>query len=979
MPLAIHLFHHHHHVQHHRASYISNDDLASLTLEPSPPSLYPDEPKSLCSSSTSDGAKRVAFCPIACLINCAAGADKELVASLQGPPGRPRIALKTYSVDTPSLQKKWTKVVNSFSASLQPLLSNHHHGGGGGVASFSPRSASPEREAKSSTSSLGLRYGDTDPDDDQSDDERFIPNPNNGRLNIRLPTLSRKPVRGRSGSTTDGDSTAQTRGILKSPDGQRSASPPLSSVDLDIGHVAAHVAANIHLAPRDVAALCVDPHVRQEWEETWSKGAKRKRKEDLKCLKEKEEQSEKCGAKIEKMKDDDGEGAEEDVPMCLGRLAGTHVDELGWTREEDEQHDFEGEETDDSPTASRTGVETVAAGLTAPCPASPPTTTSSCLEEPVFESSSKGKGKEVDVVDQLLKEVYVPPPVVSTPASPKPKRRFSLLASALGTGMPTRETNAAGRAFAISFAHLPLPAVPPSLLSALRNRVLLALAALACTIFLLFSSSSPFRSNARISPHSPFPSKGLKKELWTELNAIPWREFVIEPVEIPWSALQTPQDPVPWEQRELFAKADGDDSVGQTHPTVSSADKGGGSSPPVPKHRLQTYPLQPHLPKSTAPLDRFMFGIVTTIERAEQMSGVWGRWLTPPNEPNEGRPACLILLSQEENDEDIRHLRETIKQRGLPCGIKISQQERYEVRVLSMTVEMRDYAAELGRTFDWYIFNDDDTFWLDQRILRRMLSKYDPRQDWLVGTVSEAKNQLESFGRMAFGGAGLLISDTLELKLYNLWDTCWEKWKHIFGGDEMITRCAALALGKTKQTVATLEPGLHQFDIPGDTTGVFQSGIPLLNLHHFIGGSWVHLFGYGSYKTDFEQIVLLRKVLDFLGGDNMFRRYVFGDGKWLLTQGYSITRFEEPLKPEQLRKVEHTWYEGYRLTLDDRPVIEERHDWSHGKVKQTFYIDDIKVLGPSSAILTYVMADKWDEHFASNERVRTTVVLRRAN
>lgn len=35
---------------------------------------------------------------------------------------------------------------------------------------------------------------------------------------------------------------------------------------------------------------------------------------------------------------------------------------------------------------------------------------------------------------------------------------------------------------------------------------------------------------------------------------------------------------------------------------------------------------------------------------------------------------------------------------------------------------------------------------------------------------------------------------------------------------------------------------------------------------------------------------------------------------------------------------EHTWYEGYRLSYQDRPHIPERHDWDGLKVKQTFYI-----------------------------------------
>lgn len=51
---------------------------------------------------------------------------------------------------------------------------------------------------------------------------------------------------------------------------------------------------------------------------------------------------------------------------------------------------------------------------------------------------------------------------------------------------------------------------------------------------------------------------------------------------------------------------------------------------------------------------------------------------------------------------------------------------------------------------------------------------------------------------------------------------------------------------------------------------------------------------------DFEQITLIQRVLDFVGGDNMFRRYAFEDGKWLLVQGYSLTVFEEPLVVEDL-------------------------------------------------------------------------------
>jgi len=138
----------------------------------------------------------------------------------------------------------------------------------------------------------------------------------------------------------------------------------------------------------------------------------------------------------------------------------------------------------------------------------------------------------------------------------------------------------------------------------------------------------------------------------------------------------------------------------------------------------------------------------------------------------------------------------------------------------------------------------------------------------------------------------------------------------------MLTRCAGLAKGVDKDDVTTQERGLHQFDIPGDTTGALQAGWQIHSLHRnfpyfnslssrlpilidsmrvdYLGGGWAHLFGYGTNHTDFEQIKIIQKVGLFLGGDNMFKRYVFGDGKWLLVNGYSITYFEEPLSRKDL-------------------------------------------------------------------------------
>ena len=113
---------------------------------------------------------------------------------------------------------------------------------------------------------------------------------------------------------------------------------------------------------------------------------------------------------------------------------------------------------------------------------------------------------------------------------------------------------------------------------------------------------------------------------------------------------------------------------------------------------------------------------------------------------------------------------------------------------------------------------------------------------------------------MAFGGAGMLVSRAMMSAMYSSWGECLERYRDLFGGDEMLTRCAATASGRTKQTVTTEERGLHrasssssslaladpdleadssrspraEFDIPGDSTGVMQGGIPMLSLHQCV-------------------------------------------------------------------------------------------------------------------------------------------------
>ncbi|GAA5833113.1 hypothetical protein JCM5353_004238 [Sporobolomyces roseus] len=519
---------------------------------------------------------------------------------------------------------------------------------------------------------------------------------------------------------------------------------------------------------------------------------------------------------------------------------------------------------------------------------------------------------------------------------------------------------------------------------------ILVLISLCCYLF--SSSTTPISADYYTKLTSgyaprPFRLKGFNPNLYAQLRKIQHRSLALRPVEQTFVKERAPEDEVPWKIEELLppprdrwfgwlpkslggsSGLDGYEGIGMIR---------GMDSEPLPVHSIDAFPRKVDLTRGQGgvgqdltTVDRMMFGLVTTAARAKRMSELWAPWLVP-SDPNQDAPACLILLSKEENRTDIEDLESVLKSRRLPCVVKQSPHERYEVRVLSMIREMKEYSDSLDRTIDWFVFGDDDTLWLDIRATLRMLSKYDLHQEWFVGTQSEGVEAMGMFGRMAYGGAGIFASAPLMSNMANRWDECYDNFRTAFGGDEMLTRCAGLAKGVDKDDVTTQERGLHQFDIPGDTTGALQAGWQIHSLHHYLGGGWAHLFGYGTNHTDFEQIKIIQKVGLFLGGDNMFKRYVFGDGKWLLVNGYSITYFEEPLTRKDLLTLEHTWYIDYPLILEDRPPVPERH--GEKPAKQTFYIDGIETISAQSAVFTYLQADSWDENMELNRRVQLQVL-----
>ncbi|KAF4382614.1 hypothetical protein F8388_015442 [Cannabis sativa] len=133
-------------------------------------------------------------------------------------------------------------------------------------------------------------------------------------------------------------------------------------------------------------------------------------------------------------------------------------------------------------------------------------------------------------------------------------------------------------------------------------------------------------------------------------------------------------------------------------------------------------------------------------------------------------------------------------------------------RVVSETVALNHSDVR------WYVFGDDDTVFFPENLVKS-LSKYDDGLWYYVGTNSEIYEQNIIFGfDMAFSGAGFAITRSLAKVLAKVFDSCIERYPHLYGSDSRIFSCIA-------------ELGM---DIRGDIFGLLATHpvSPLLSLHH---------------------------------------------------------------------------------------------------------------------------------------------------
>ncbi|KAI4383828.1 hypothetical protein MLD38_009625 [Melastoma candidum] len=129
----------------------------------------------------------------------------------------------------------------------------------------------------------------------------------------------------------------------------------------------------------------------------------------------------------------------------------------------------------------------------------------------------------------------------------------------------------------------------------------------------------------------------------------------------------------------------------------------------------------------------------------------------------------------------------------------------------------------------WFVMGDDDTVFIVDNVVR-ILSKYDHRQFYYVGSSSESHVQNIFFSySMAYGGGGFAISYPLAVELAKMQDKCIQRYPGLYGSDDRMQACMA-ELG----VPITREPGFHQYDVYGDLLGLLAAHpvTPLVSLHH---------------------------------------------------------------------------------------------------------------------------------------------------
>lgn len=300
-----------------------------------------------------------------------------------------------------------------------------------------------------------------------------------------------------------------------------------------------------------------------------------------------------------------------------------------------------------------------------------------------------------------------------------------------------------------------------------------------------------------------------------------------------------------------------------------------------------------------------IFGAATTLGRLEVSLPFFERWLAHTN----ARLFVVVTGPDDSapNPEHMADLQSRMRNSGLAVTLvkPLSRKDGLLERYFSL---VRILYANRDENTRWLAFIDDDTFVTSMSALVSTLDKYDHTRLQYLGALSEEWWTVMLYGLIGMGGAGIFLSLPLAKIMEANLDECKRNSRMGFG-DHKIYEC----IERYTETRLTSVPGLHQIDIHGDRSGVFESGRQILTFHHWKEGYWDEK-GEGPdgirHQRWFpmDQMSLVTDVCDRC----YLQRWQFGIDT-ILSNGYSISLYPKGAlkptkkKPLRLDKMEYTW------------------------------------------------------------------------
>jgi Protein of unknown function, DUF604 len=313
---------------------------------------------------------------------------------------------------------------------------------------------------------------------------------------------------------------------------------------------------------------------------------------------------------------------------------------------------------------------------------------------------------------------------------------------------------------------------------------------------------------------------------------------------------------------------------------------------------------------------KILFGAATTVDRLEDALPRLAYFVGGTN-------ASMIALVPPADDLDEKEA--YFRTRGLDIVLLPSELD-FTLRYFSMVRALNAHISNKRPETEWVIMIDDDTFFPSLSLVSDRLSTLSSSKPYWIGAISEASWQVKNFGRIGFGGAGIVLSYNLLQMLDKRYDECTGEDLGVLDmpGDQRLGKCINKVLPKLKLTVWN---ELHQWDMGPEPHGLFEAGRPIWSFHHFHGGAWgnADMIGMSSVATVAGDRSLLRRwVFDSKGsGQHQVRDF------WVLTNGYSIVQYHIMAGTPDIdfEHTEHTWAdaaEGYEESVGPlRPVDQE--------------------------------------------------------